>query len=303
MALEVTGKTLKYYQNGVEQAIKSINFGRQAALLDATNSSTASAGTESVTGRIKSTIKIDTDMLNVLGAEVVTGTLTAGSKYLVTASATTFDGLWAVGDIFESDGTETASGTEKVKPLGAKITGKTLSMTVGGSAFKVTNMTFEKKFAEIDSTTSATASPYSEAVTGRIKYTSKVDCIMYRTTAEQISGDPTSQAVVLTFATGLTVTGNALFHQMDITDEVSGICKVSYQMEWVGAPVEVGIGYLTCGTSQTFAVIFEKGTSTNKALTGNVVLTDMSVSADVNQDVKISYSGTVNGAITPSVYS
>lgn len=304
MATETTGKTLKYIQNSIEVAVRKVDFDRNFAMLDATNSTTTSPGMESLPGRAKSTVKIDTDLLDVLGAEIATGTLTAGTKYIVTASAGLFDSLWAVGRIFESDGTETCSGTEKVKPLGAKITGKSMSMTYAGGSFAVTNFSYDIKYNELDATTSGTASPNSEIVTGRAKVTSKIDVIMHRDVADKIINTaPTAIALVVTLSSGLTITGNAIFHQMSITDEVSGIVKVSYNLEWQGIPVEVGIGYLTMATSQTFQVIYETGTSTNKAIAGSLTLIGKSLTCDVSNDTLISYDGVVNGAITPSVYS
>lgn len=304
MSLEVTGKTLKYYQNSVEQAVRSVDFDRNFAMLEATSTSTASPGTESAVGRAKSTVKINTDLLDVLGIEIATGTLTLGSKYLVTASAGLFDGLWAVGAIFTSDGTETCTALEKVKPLGAKITGKTLAVTIGGATFACTNAEYSVKYNELDATTTATATPNTEIVTGRAKVTSKFDTIMYRTTADKITNAaPTALAVVITYSSGLTVTGNAILNQMNITDEVSGIVKVSYQAEWQGMPTEVGIGYLTMATSQTFKIIYETGSSTNKEITGNLTLIEKTVTSDASGDTLISYSGVVNGVITPAVYS
>jgi len=305
MANEVTGKTLKYFQNSIEQAVKSVAFDRNFTMLDTTNSSTAGAGIESAPGRAKSTVKVVTDLLDVLGTEVVTGTLVAGTKYLVTGGTITeTQGSFTIGKIFQSDGTGTASAINKVKPLGAKITGKSLTATIGGSSFLVTNLDYSIKYNELDATTSGTASPNSEIVTGRAKVTSKFDCIMYRTTADYIlNAAPSAQALVLTFSSGLTVTGTAILSQMSISDEVSGVCKVTYNAEWQGIPTEVGIGYLTMATSQIFQCVWETGTSTNKAITGSLTLVEKTISADVSNDVSISYSGSINGAITPAIYS
>ena len=298
----VTGKTLKYIQNSIEVAVRKVDFDRNFAMLDATNSSTTSPGMESLPGRAKSTVKIETDLLDVLGAEINTGTLTAGTKYLVTASASTFDGLWAVGRIFSADGTETCTALEKVKPLGAKITGKSMSMTYAGSSFAVTNFSYDIKYNELDATTSGTATPNSEIVTGRAKVTSKIDVIMDSLTADKIVNDaPSAIALVVTLSSGLTITGNAIFYQMSISNPVSDIVKVSYNLEWQGVPAEVGIGYLTMATSQTFEHIYATGTSTNKAVTGSLTLIGKSLTCDVSNDTLITYDGVVNGAISPSV--
>ena len=303
MALEVTGKTLRYWQNSVEQAVKSVSFDRNFTMLDSTSTATTSPGKESLPGRAKSTLTIDADLLDVLGAEISSGTLTAGTKYQVTAVDTVL-AAYSVGEIFEAAGTETMSATDKVKPLGAKLTGKTLAVTIGGSSFKCTNVEYAVAYDEFDGTSTSTTAPNMESISGRAKMTSKFDVIMYRTTADQITNSsPSSVAVVITFASGITVTGNAILHQMGIVSEVNDIVKVTYSAEWQGVPTEVGIGYLTMATQQTCQMIWESGSSTNKEITGNVLLLSKTISSDVNDEAKISYNGVFNGAITPAVYS
>jgi hypothetical protein len=304
MANEVKGTTLKYFQNSVEQAVRKVDYDRNFTMLDSTTSATTGVGTESTPGRAKTTITIETDLLSALGAEITTGTLTAGNKYLVTASASSFDGTHAVGTIFVSDGTEECSSTEKVKLLGTKQTGKEMSVTIGGSAFAVQQITYETNYNELDATTSATAAPNMESTSGRAKRTTQFTCLMYRTTADQIvNAAPSGVAVVLTFASGITVSGTAILHQVSITDEVNGIVQVTYNAEWQGVPTDTGIGYLTLATQQAAEIIYETGSSTNKEITGNVILLTRSVSSDTNGDTLITYTGVFNGAITPAVYS
>jgi hypothetical protein len=307
MANEVTGKTLKYLQNGIEQAIKSITPDRNFTMLEATTTTTTSPGKESVAGRAKHTLKIDTDLLDVLGAEVATGTCVAGTRYLVTGGTiteTVISATYATGRIFTSDGTGALSGTNKVKPLGAKITGKTLAVSIASSTFACMDADYTVKFDEFDSTTTATSVPNMDAVAGRAKCTSKFTALMYRTTANLITNAaPASVAVVLTFASGLTVTGSAVLHQMNITDEVNGICKVTYNAEWQGFPTEVGIGYLTMATSQSYQIIYETGTGTNKEDVGTIILFGKTVTSSVTGEAKITYDGVATGTYTPAVYS
>lgn len=300
MANEVTGKTLKFSMNAIEKEIKGVTFDDNYTMLDSTTTGTTAPGSESVVGRTKRTAKIDADFHDVLGGEISTGTLTAGTKYLVTAG--TVD-THAVGTIFESDGTEQCTVDNKVKPLGLKITGKTLAVSIASSTFACTSIDYAVKYTEFDSTTTGTATPSTEVVAGRFKATSKFEALMYRTTADLITASaPSSVAVVLTFASGLTVTGNAVLHQLSISDDVNGIVKVTYNAEWQGVPVEVGIGDLAMATAQACAIIYETGT-TNKAITGTLILMGKTVSSDTNGDAKISYDGALNGAITKTVYS
>lgn len=187
---------------------------------------------------------------------------------------------------------------------GVKITGATLSVTIGGQAFLAQSVDYNQQYDEFDATNTGTASPNMASVAGRFKATSSFTVLMSRATADKVvDAAPASVAVVITFATGATITGNAILHQMSISDEVNGACLITYNAEWQGVPVEVGIGTLTMATEQTFALVFETGSSTNKEITGNLILLSKSISSGVNEDTVLSYSGSVNGAITPAVYS
>jgi hypothetical protein len=303
MASEVSGLTGKFFYDSVEQAVKKADIDMSFNMADSTSTATNPLSTESIALRAKRTIKVDALLYDAFGTEIVTGTLTLGKKYLVTASASTFDGKWAVGSLFTSDGTETATGTEKVKLHGDEITGGSLALSIAGT-FKCTAMDYSFKMNTADSTTTATDSSSTEEIALRSVATSKIDCIMYRDTADKVTNStPTATALVLTFKTGTTITGTGVFKQMSITDDINGIVKVSYQIDWVGLPVEVNCGFLEMGVSNSCQRIYETGTSTNKEITGNAIFTEKTITADVNSEVKISYSGTFVGAITPSVYS
>jgi len=185
-----------------------------------------------------------------------------------------------------------------------KITGANLAVTLGGATFKATNLTFEMNYTELDATNTGTDANGTEFVGGRIKCTSKFDAIMYRDTAEKLTDAiPTPIACVITFKSGVTVTGNVLLHQEDITDDVNGICKVSYSADWVGFPTLVAVSQFTFNTEETLQVIWETGSGTNKEVSGTAIILGMSVSVDVNGDANVTYSGVFNGTITPAVYS
>lgn len=301
MGKEVTGKTLKYFQNGIEQEVNSVSPDFAFDILNKTTSATPAPGKESTTGRVTRTLKIDTYLFTVMGAEINSGTLTSGQKYLVTLGTI---GSHAVGEIFQSDGTETCDTDNKVKPLGEKVTGKTLAVTFDSSSFLMKKCDYNISYDKLSKTTSVTPPPGKEITTGRFKSTTQLEALMYRETADLIeNSSPEVKPVVITFAPGVTVSGNALVHQISITDEVEGIVAVTYNIEWQGVPVETGIGYLAMATEQSCEVIFEKGASTNKGFTGIIILTDRQISCDVEGDATISSTGTLNGAITPTVYS
>jgi hypothetical protein len=303
MANEVSGMTSKFFYDDVEQLVQAVDISAAATMAPSTSTGTVAPGKESIALRSKRTIKVAALLYDVFGSELVTGTLVAGKKYLVTASASTFDGKWAVGSIFTSDGTETATASEKVKLHGAEITGGTLGLTIGGTYY-CTGLDYVYKMDESDSTTTGTDPSSTESVALRAGITSKLDVLMLRTTAEKITNaTPASQAIVITFKTGSTVTGNGIIHQMDIKDDINGLVKVSYQIEWQGIPVEVNCGFLEMGVSNSCSKIYETGTSTNKAITGNAIFMGKTITADVNTETKISYDGYFVGAITPTLYS
>jgi hypothetical protein len=303
MSLEVTGKTSKFFFNSVEQSIQNDNLDVNFSMADSTTTSTPSPGSESVPLRKKVSIKIDALLYDAFGSEIATGTLTAGNKYLVTASAGLFDGVHAVGSIFVAVGDETCTALEKVKLHGAEITGGTLAVSIGGT-YSCTAADYNVKYGETDSTTTSTDPTSMESIALRMKATSKFEALMYRTTANKITNAaPASVAVVLTFKTGTTVTGNAILHQMSIVDAVNDKVKVTYNAEWQGVPTEVNCGFMTLASALACKKIYETGSGTNNEITGTAILLGKSITADVNAETKISYDGVFNGAITPSVYS
>ena len=156
MAGEVSGLTSKFFYDSVEQAVQTVDISAAATMASSTSTATTSPGKESIALRAKRTIKVNALLYDAFGADIVTGSLTAGKKYLVTASASTFDGKWAVGSLFTADGTETATGTETVKLHGAEITGGSLSLSIAGSTYYCTALDYDFKYDEADSTTTAT---------------------------------------------------------------------------------------------------------------------------------------------------
>lgn len=185
-----------------------------------------------------------------------------------------------------------------------KVTGANMSVTLGGNPFKVTNAEYTKTYTELDATTTATDPTGTASTAGRYKATVKFDTLMYRETADKITASaPTAQTCLITFKTGVSVTGQAILNQESISDEVNGICKVSYSGEYTGEVTETGLGALTMATEQPFVITFEDGTTTDKAITGNLIVLQKTVTSDTNGDAKVSYSATINGAITKAIYS
>jgi len=304
MSNEVIGLK-KLIIGGIDQAVTSVKYGRKADMFPATTTGTAAGGKESAAGRMESPISIEAPFFDVLGTEIITGTLVANTHYLVTGGTITetlVPGSYASGTVFQSDGTGTASETNKVKPLGSLITGGTLAITIGGSTRKITVIDYVEKLDEFPATTTGT-NPYNKDIaTGRAAITSKIDMIMYDNEADDlVNASPTAKAIVITWKTGNTITGNAIFSNIDIPASVEGIVKVSASVEWQGVPTVVGCGYLSLGTSQTYKAIYKVGSTTNKEVAGYITLTGRTFSCDAEKDAKIVYEGKLTGAITPAV--
>lgn len=187
---------------------------------------------------------------------------------------------------------------------GVKVTGSTLGITIATVAYKATSIDYDVQWNEADSTTTSTDADSTEVVGVRRKGTTTVQAIMYRETADQIAATtPVAKAVVLTFATGVTVTGNALIHQESLQDEVNGLCTVTLSLAWQGVPTEANIGAIALNTEDECEIIYETGAVTNKEITGTAIFLQRTISCEVNGDAQVTYNGFFNGAIEKAVYA
>jgi len=296
---KVSGKTAKFVFDSVERSFDSATFDVAYQEIDTTDSSTVSPATDTVLNRQEATMKIDATLEAALGTEVVTGTLTANQKYLVTGG--TLGGA-AVGYMFTAAGTETATATNKVKPVGAKLMGKGASITIGGSAWPLTSFKFDEQYGSFDVTDSTTSAEYVDKIAGRATRTTSLECIMLSDAADNLTASPAAAATVVTIASGITITGNAIFKKKTWNISAKGdAVEVSYELNWVGPVTLVVTNMLTPAVSTAFELIGVTGTSTNKEVTGNAIVMSRSIDFDVNSAVKVSYSLDCVGALTYAV--
>jgi len=184
-----------------------------------------------------------------------------------------------------------------------EITGNTLAITFGGTAFPVQTLTYDKQYTVEDVTTTAVTAPWMESLGIRFKATTVLTAFMRRDVADRITTTPTNVATVITLATGVTITGNALATTETLESDVVGMTKVNLTLEWQGVPTEVGLGAITLNTAEDFEVINETGTSTNKEVTGSAKFFGLSVTAGYNEVTKIVYTGEAQGVITHALYA
>ncbi len=125
---KVVGKDLEFWWDGEEEPVVEANLSAAFDQLDSTDSATPGDGKDSEVGRAARSFTLTQHLREPDGAEINSGTLTKDENYRVTAIDSVLTD-YEVGQIFTADGTETMSATDKVVPLGAKITGKTMSFT------------------------------------------------------------------------------------------------------------------------------------------------------------------------------
>jgi hypothetical protein len=303
MPTKNTGKNLKFLFGGVEIPVESLNYSVDFNEIDVTDSASPGDTTDVMLGRAKRTLKIDTLVYDSDGTELVTGTCVNGITYRVTGGTITENqGTFTVGYIFTSDGTGTLSSTNKVKPLGATLNGKSLACTVGGTAKGVTNFTYSETYVETDVTDSLTSGDAEEVVAGRAKRVSTIELVQTKEDADLLIANPSAVAVVITLGPSLTLTGSAVFKKKDLTSNSKGdAVKVKYDINWQGVVTSTLTTLLPPAVSKTVNAIWAKGSSTNKAVTGSGMITTTNIDATINSAIKATYNLTFLGAVTETV--
>ncbi len=298
---KVTGKDLEFWWDGAEYPIISETLSEIFDQLESTDTATPGDGKDFEVGRAARSFSIESNLYTPDGTEVVTGTLTAGTRYRVTGGTITeTQGSFTLGMIFKSDGTGTASATNKVKPLGSKVTGKDMSFTFNSTEIPATSIDVSTKYDQLDGTDTETTGDASETIVSRADRESKVSGIVRSESADILTTNPTPQNATVQFASGQTIGGKVIPVSKEIADEVNGYAKVDYTFKWRGAPVETAVG-LTPAVEKAFKIILKRGASTNKEYTGTAIITEKAISAEIKGLAKVSYTVQINGAVTYAV--
>ena len=218
-------------------------------------------------------------------------------RYRVTAKDTVLAD-YEIGQIFEAAGTEVMSSTDKVVPLGNKLTGKNIDLTLNSVTVAVTDFDFSTSYDEVDVTDSETAGDAKETLVSRADRESKISLIMRNETADLLTSSPDYQPCTLTFASGQTIVGQAILTNKEPVVGNSEGVKVTYTLKWKGKPIETLLG-LTPAIEKAFRIVYVRGATTNKQTSGNAIITKKTISANVVSDmIKLTYSMKVNGAVS-----
>lgn len=297
----VKGKDLEFWWDGKEIPITTGNINVQFDTADGTDTATPGDGKDEEIMRAARSFSIEANLYEPDEAEIATGTLTKEIRYRVTAgSITEGSNTYEVGRIFESDGTGTASATNKVKPLGSRITGKTLAMTYDGAAFPVTDIDFNLKYDELDGTDSSSTGDSKETDVSRASRDTKITGIVRDTVADLLTTNPVKKAATLTFSPTTSVSGNILPISKNPTNKTTDLAKIDYSFKWIGVPTETNLG-IVAGIEKPFKLIFKRGATTNKEYTGNAVITAKAAKVSFNSIATISYTVSINGALAENV--
>jgi hypothetical protein len=298
---KLNGADLEFWWDGVEYPAISSNIEETANEIDTTDSATSSDAKDFEIGRVNRTFTVEANLYDVDGTEIATGTLTANTVYRVTAGTITQGSLtFEVGRIFKSNGTETASASNKVKPLGAKVNCKAMTVSYDSASYPVKSFTYARTYDSQDTTDSATTGDGTEQSVTRAEATLGLEAIMRNDAADLFVANAVEKAVTITLQTGTTLAGNVLIVGEPKTLSVNDVANVTSNFKFKDSPTETNLG-LPLAVEKAFKIIVKRGTSTHKAYTGNAVITAKSITGDVNNVGKVSYTVQINGALTKSV--
>lgn len=299
--MRINGADLEFWFDGTEVPVISANVSAEFNTEESTDTATPGTGKDYEVIRAARSLQIEANLYGPDGAEITTGTLTAGQRYRVTGGTITEGSkTYGLGQIFESDGTGTASATNKVKPLGAKITGKDMALSLNSVDIPVTDIEYNVKFDEIDVTDSSTTGDAKETEVTRADRETKVTCIVHDTVADILTSAPAEQPAVLDFSATTNVSGKIIATSKNITNNTKEFSKVDYSFKWRGEPTEVNLG-LVAGLTKAIKVILKRGTTTNKEYVGNAVITSKSAKASISGLATVSYTVSISGALTENV--
>lgn len=173
---------------------------------------------------------------------------------------------------------------------GKAITGNTLAMTVGGVAVPITKVDYGVAYDEHKITNTTSPAGFHEFSTVRAERKGKLDAFLLSGADLALSDTPA--AVVITLASGLTISGNAKFKNKQPVGDVNEFSKNSYDYSFQGEPDETSIG-LVAGIKKDCLIEFDDG----KTIAGKAIIFTKDVTAEVEKDVKLSYGIVFTGTV------
>jgi predicted secreted protein len=183
---------------------------------------------------------------------------------------------------------------------GVAQVGAAMNFNFDGTDYKLIDASFEETFEEIDSTDSGTSGDGTDFEVSYAARKSTLSMFIADTTAEIVR--KVAETATLTFATGHTAAGDFRPESINYGNEVKNMAKVDVSGSWQGTVTQTLLG-LTGGTSGAVVLIYKDGGTTDKKFEGTAVITAKSLSANVNGEVRVSYTLKFQGAITPTQYT
>ncbi|MEW6039922.1 MAG: hypothetical protein AB1633_00175 [Elusimicrobiota bacterium] len=178
-----------------------------------------------------------------------------------------------------------------LKDTGAEITGNTLAMTVNGAAVPLTKLNYQVTYDEHKITNASSPQGFHEFGTVRAERKGKADVYMEGTADLALSN--TAAPVVITLASGHTITGNAKFKNKQPVGDVNEFSKNSYDFSFQGEPTEVAVG-LVAGVKTDCLIEF---VTDQKAISGKAIIFVKTVDSDVEKETKLSYDIVFTGTV------
>jgi hypothetical protein len=296
---KVRGKDLEFWWDGIEIPVIEANLSAEFEELDGTDSATPGDGKDTEVGFANRGFTISGNLYTPDGAEIATGTLVKGNRYRVTAKDTVL-AAYDIGQLFEAAGTEVMSATDKVVPLGNKITGKTIDFTFNAVQIPVTSIDYNVNYDELDATDSETTGDGRETEVSRASRATAINGIVRQEDADVLTTNPVKQAATLTFNTNNKAEGDIIPVSKNPVDNNLDYAKIAYAFRWVGNPTETNLG-LAAAIEKAFKIILKRGATTNKEYTGNAIVISKGITLDINSLAKVSYTIKINGALTEAV--
>lgn len=297
--MKIPGKDLEFWFDSKEHPVIEANLSAEFEQLDSTDTATPEDGKDFEVGRAGRSFNITANLYTPDGAEISTGTLVKGKRYRVTAKDTVL-AAYDIGQIFESDGTEAMSATDKVVPLGDKVTGKEMSFELNSVEHPVTSIDYNINYDQLDGTDTETTGDGRETILSRADRETSINAIVRSDAADLLTTNPAKLPAVLSFATNNKVEGDILPVSKNPVDNVLDFAKISYGFKWIGKPTETNIG-LVAAEEKAFKIILKRGATTNKEYTGNAIISAKSITSDINGLAQITYTVQINGALTEPV--
>ncbi|MEW6507180.1 MAG: hypothetical protein AB1432_05485 [Bacteroidota bacterium] len=299
--MRINGADLEFWFDGAEVPVVSADVNTDFDTEESTDTATPGTGKDYEVIRAARSLQIEANLYEPDGAEITSGPLTAGTRYRVTGGAINEGvNIYETGRIFESNGTGIATETNKVKPLGSKITGKEMALALNSVEVPVTDIDFNVTFSEIDVTDSATTGDSKEMEVTRADRETKVTCIVHHNVADLLTTSPVEQPADLDFSATIGVAGKIIATSKNIKNNTKEFSKVDYSFRWRGEPTETNLG-LVAGSRKAIKVILKRGATMNKEYIGNAVITAKSAKANISGIATVSYTLSISGALAENV--